>query len=848
MAAPRNRRHILIAAPPEAEGFTSRRTGRLKAFDRPPNRVRHAQLLRQGLTTAVEEAAARRAAQGVAVPPDPGILVQFQAPPGVDLKLESLENKHAGIELRGVHRTREAEGEPYVETATVFIPDGKVGHFLTRFQQYADENTEKGHPKNRELVDRIAAIHLATLKALWTDDAAEFPPDDVQTWWEVWLRRDEHVPGAEIQRLEAFAGARNLGLGVRRLAFEDRAVCLVRATAGQLSASLSVLSDLSELRKAKTGSAFFVDLAPAEQAGWADDLLGRLTQPGADAPAVCVLDTGVTREHPLIAPSLTVEDATAVNAAWGSHDDGGGLGQAGHGTEMAGLALYGEFGPLLTSADPVMLRHRLESVKILPPVGANNPDLYGAITAQATSRPEIQAPLRRRVFSMAVTAPADGGRGQPTSWSAAIDALAAGRSFDADTEGLIYLDLADREAHRLFVLAAGNVVQANLQADHLTISDIEPIQDPAHAWNALTVGACTDRVVIEDVDYNGWTPVARPGDLSPWSSTGVTLASKWPNKPDVVFEGGNVATDGQAFDGGVADLCLLSTFYRPLEKLFGLTNATSAATAQVARIAAITSAEYPSLWPETLRALVVHSAEWTDVMRAAIDGADGRQAVAAILRRYGFGIPALSRALRSANDALTLVSQAVIHPYRDGKTREMHLHRLPWPQEVLQELGDQDVTLRVTLSYFVEPNPARRGWRARHRYASHGLRFDVKTGDESIAEFRRRLNKQAVAEDGENPTSASDSDEWILGDQLRHRGSLHSDIWEGSAAELADRGVIGVYPVSGWWKEQPRRDRSGLGARYALVVSIQTPTEDVDIWTPVAQQVGVPIQDIQIEW
>jgi hypothetical protein len=154
----------------------------------------------------------------------------------------------------------------------------------------------------------------------------------------------------------------------------------------------------------------------------------------------------------------------------------------------------------------------------------------------------------------------------------------------------------------------------------------------------------------------------------------------------------------------------------------------------------------------------------------------------------------------------------------------------------------------VTLSYFVEPNPARRGWRARHRYASHGLRFDVKTGDESITEFRRRLNKQAVAEDVENPTSASDSEEWILGDQLRHRGSLHSDIWEGSAVELADRGAIGVYPVSGWWKEQPKRDRSSLGARYALVVSIQTPAEDIDIWTPVAQQVGVPIQDIQIEW
>lgn len=62
-----------------------------------------------------------------------------------------------------------------------------------------------------------------------------------------------------------------------------------------------------------------------------------------------------------------------------------------------------------------------------------------------------------------------------------------------------------------------------------------------------------------------------------------------------------------------------------------------------------------------------------------------------------------------------------------------------------------------------------------------------------------------------------------------------------SAADLADRGVIAVYPVSGWWKDQPKRDRSALGARYSLVVSIETPSVEADLWTPVAQQVGVPV-------
>ena len=52
----------------------------------------------------------------------------------------------------------------------------------------------------------------------------------------------------------------------------------------------------------------------------------------------------------------------------------------------------------------IELRHCVESVKILPPVGENPPDLYGAITSQAVSRPEINAPQRKRSFSLAVTA------------------------------------------------------------------------------------------------------------------------------------------------------------------------------------------------------------------------------------------------------------------------------------------------------------------------------------------------------------------------------------------------------------------------------------------------------------
>ena len=373
------------------------------------------------------------------------------------------------------------------------------------------------------------------------------------------------------------------------------------------------------------------------------------------------------------------------------------------------------------------------------------------MTAQAVARPEVTAPRRLRTFSLAVTATDERDRGKPTSWSAAIDALAAGRVFDPATQGLVYLDAAEDIAHRLFVISTGNVSPDRLEAAHLDRSDLEPVHDPAHAWNALTVGAFTEKAVINDRAWDGWSPVTRAGDLSPWSTTSVVFQDPWPIKPDVVFEGGNVAHNGNAIDFPVPDLSLLSTYYRPAEKLFVLSWATSAATAQVARMAAIVRAEYADLWPETVRALIVHSAEWTRAMQAHLRGAAGKRARARLVRRYGFGVPRLDHALRSANDALTLVVQATLHPFADGRMREMNLHDLPWPKDALEELAQTPVRLRVTLSYFVEPNPGRRGWTKRHRYSSHGLRFEVKSPTESVDEFRKRLNKRALEEDEARP-------------------------------------------------------------------------------------------------
>jgi len=159
----------------------------------------------------------------------------------------------------------------------------------------------------------------------------------------------------------------------------------------------------------------------------------------------------------------------------------------------------------------------------------------------------------------------------------------------------------------------------------------------------------------------------------------------------------------------------------------------------------------------------------------------------------------------------------------------------------LSALGEVEVRMRVTLSYFVEPNPARRGWARRYSYASHGLRFTVRRPTESTQDFRKRVNLRARAEEERRGSTDSDASEWFFGPEQRVAGSLHTDIWSGTAADLAERGVVAIFPVSGWWKERKDRDHSERGARYALVVSIEAPGQDVDLWTPVAQRIGIEV-------
>ena len=813
---PRDRPHLHLDGGGQSEPYTS---PRLVITGLPPARVRagHARQLERAMGRALAQARHRLAARDDSVAEgERGFYLQFEFPVAERAAVEGLENKPKAIELVAVRPP--ADGDELV-SATVFVPERAAEFFTRKIEAYRDEETPTGRPKNEALIARIETVRLGAVQALFTDDIELYPAAGRPAWWEVWLRDD---------RLEAFrrvAARMSVTLKEHTINFPERDVVLALADEAVMTRLVTNTDAIAELRLAKDTPSLFLDMRPVEQAAWVDDLAQRLTGPRDTAPAICLLDSGANRAHPLIEPALRAVDQHAYEDSWGVGDSAY---WNGHGTAMAGVALYGDLEKKLTGTDPVALRHRLETVKILPPGDQNEPELYGAITDIGVAKAEAQSPRRHRVFCMAVTSEVGLGRGRPSSWSAAIDQLCYGGG----------------DQRRLMVLAAGNLRDDISPAEYPDRNDLAEAESPAQAWNALVAGACTDKITIAHPDYDGWEPVAPAGDLSPTSRTSGVWDRQWPIRPDLVFEGGNLAHDGINPAVAIDDLQLLTTHYRPARRLLDAFGDTSAAAALAARLSARVMAARPELWPETIRGLVVHSAEWTPVMRQRVDRAGSQAQKMAMLRRYGWGVPSFRRARYSAaNDATLMIEDALLPFRRDGsaiKTRDMNLHHLPWPRLELLALGRQDVELRITLSYFIEPNPGERGWTRRHRYASHGLRFAVKRSLETLDQFRQRINRAAEAEEaGEG--GAAGGDDWVLGPSVRDRGSVHSDIWRGSAAALAERDAIGIFPISGWWKEKPALQRWDRAVRYALIVSIRAPDVEVDLYTAIANQITVEV-------
>lgn len=761
---------------------------------------------------------------------EPRIYLTFELEGDDPSALTSLESSRRQAEVAAVLSQESGT------IATLVVPESQAERYIqdlnTKIAAYG--SSEGG--QNRALISRLESAFSETLRPIFTDAPDEFPAAGAEVWWEVWTTPES------LQALETVARRLELPLGEGRVRFPDRVVVAIRATSEGLERLFVNSSAVVELRLAHDTPEGFLDLPNTDQVEWSDELLERVRrEPTEQEVAVLVLDGGTTRAHRLLAPFLHLNDWRAYVTSWLPDDNSKIRSIRGHGTAMAGLALYGDLTPVLLSTEPIVIRHLLETVKILPPrnVTPTPYTLYGAVTRQSIEGMEILNPTRRRVVCMAITTSKGTRFGRPSSWSGAIDQLAFGED--------------DEDYRRLLVLAAGNLqdtINPALYPDYIDLNRevTSQIENPAQAWNALTVGAYTlkDQVPPGLIGHMPYAPV---GDLSPISRTSYAWDPQWPIKPDVVLEGGNLVSDG-TYTSSIDSLSLLTTGYDPSVNQFAPFRDTSAATALAAQMGAELFADDPTRWPETTRGLIVHSAEWTPAMRRRLGRATMSEKVD-VLRHYGYGAPDLIRARRSAANDVTLITEARLKPFRqvgnDMQLGEMALHTLPWISADLADLENTLLEMRVTLSYFIEPNPSERGQGIRFRYASHGLRFDLKGRAEDPAHFRQRVNAVARMEGNYAPGAPGASANWAIGPKIRQSaGSVFSDWWQGPAVELAECDALAVYPTSGWWKAKVRPPYSDREARYSLIITLRTVDRDstVDIYTPIATVIQAQVETV----
>lgn len=831
-----------------------------------------------------------------------GTYISFTSAANNELITKSLENIKKGIRLLNIKEIPIGENQTQIR-ATVYVPNGKEGLFISKINSYQTKNntvitfsnqvnhesvtnainliensislksikdftidgldrtkasinlpveledffireiqrlfpnTEvKITPSNADLVNSIEDVSIALLEGLWTDNPQQIPSGNSK-WCEVWLNVNTKEK-QEKEQVELFVRTlENIGIEYKNnsyILFPERAVLLINANQEQLI-ELMLQSDLlAEFRAGQEPAGFWINESKAEQQAWVDNLLNRIEIIDSNIK-ICLLDSGVNNGHQLLQQIIDDANTLSVDVAWGTDDHELGTG---HGTLMAGIAGYGQLEQLLVSTNAIFLTHKLCSVKIIPrPTQSGTPkELWGDITAQGIARAEIQNPDMVLVYCLSVTSTEDVNMGRPSSWSGAVDNLAFG-------EG---------ENQRLIIVSAGNISDDESWRNYPNSNFTSSVQNPAQSWNTLVVGAYTEKIQVNDTNFQNHTTLANEGELSPYSSTSLIWERKWPIKPDVVFEGGNLLRDPDNNIIEHEDLELLSTSRSFQTKPFDTINATSAAAAQASWFAAKIAYEYPNAWAETIRGLIIHSANWKEAMFRQLNVLKTKKGdYLNLLRTFGYGVPDLDRALYSQESALTYIAQETIQPFNlkikngkkssDAETNEIHFFNLPWASDLLLQLGVTPVKLKVTLSYFIEPGVGEIGWKDKYRYQSYGLRFDVNNVGESEEVFRKRINIAAREEDDDFQGN-SGAERWKVGKDNRSNGSVSSDYMEMTAAELAECNHIAVYPIIGWWRERKHLGNVEKQTRYSLIISLDTPAQDVELYTTVKNMIEVPIE------
>ena len=201
----------------------------------------------------------------------------------------------------------------------------ELGCVLNKVEKYCDEDIEKNNYKNEAPISKLEIVQIGIVRSLFKDDLNLFPENGQEVWWEVWLRKDRRSAFDRVTQM--------LSIRVKphTIYFYEREIVLVMSNIAGIAQIIKNSDAVAELRISKDIPSIFLEMGPREQSEWTKDLAERLIEPGEQAVAISVLDSGTTRIHPLLNLGLSSNDMHTVEPSWGTDD------KHGHGTAMAGI-------------------------------------------------------------------------------------------------------------------------------------------------------------------------------------------------------------------------------------------------------------------------------------------------------------------------------------------------------------------------------------------------------------------------------------------------------------------------------------------------------------------------------
>lgn len=751
---------------------------------------------------------------------EPGLLLTFVVDVRFGAGKQAEEYFAEKCDVRSISKIGE-----YNLKFNVFVPDGKTAELIRLYEDYLDGSSK--FKKDKAFVEATRAVYRAVFDTLYTGDASYCSSDtNSPVWLQLWI--PTRFLGVFIDAAKLY----NIIVDPFTMRFVERAVILVKAKPEQLLA-LPFVNYLAEIRQP-------TELTVSDVINFQHDteyrkLLEGFSPTITTSPniRICIVDTGVSIANPYFFGHIKREHTYTVFS-----DDPITSDSIDHGTGMAGLVFYGErLEKLIDEGNSeLILPFTIESIKIYDSnfsteAGdkATRYRLYGALRAAAVRIPELEKDVNHRIFVTSLTANETLSDGGHDECAAAVDAITYGSDIRNVSE-------PDESLPILFIQSIGNKSDPT--------STTERGQSPAQSWNALIVGGITSLPIKRDPNrqYS-----ANLGGRSPFSTSGLWKIKAL--KPDVVFEAGNqiIEPDGSHRHDVTCELLTLSS--RHTTTPFATFQGTSAAAALAARFAGRIANRYPDVWPETIRALIVNSADWTPSMKEEFLTYEGsklrkpKEQYLHMLQHCGWGAPDAELALESGENHSSIIYEGLIHPYQEDGCQiaygNYQLITLPWPTELLLSLENTAAEMAVTLSYYIEPNPnnANAAYKSRYRYESHGLRLAHMAEGESALQLRNRIAK--LGKDEPPPVEKSKMDsEWTLGTK-RNRGSIISDRWNGTCQQLAGRSTFAIYPSDGWRRSRPSLNRYSEAVRYSLVVRISVEDPEADIYTPIAPLVSV---------